>query len=217
MEPIPLRIEAAHSPAGPACLLPFKHPLRSPSALPMHVLLLLYSTGNCNPTRGGGKEAGQVESLMRALAFSQVQTESKSNPFSLCLTSEVMFKKLARSLGNRMSSAWSDIWWVRRALRHLGTLSLFPPRRVPSATAGESPGCFEKTNCQHSGAVHQMHPTCKPSMKNWYPPSIRAPVHSLESPDTPSFKQGLGRLEHRYRCMLCPTCTEWSWAHICEA
>lgn len=116
MEPIPLRIEAAHSPAGPACLLPFKHPLRSPSALPMHVVLVLYSTGNCNLTRGGGREAGQVESLMRALAFSQVQTESKSNPFSLCLTSEVMFKKLARSLGNRMSSAWSDIWWVRRLL-----------------------------------------------------------------------------------------------------
>ena len=33
-----------------------------------------------------------MESL-RGLAFLQVQTESKSNPFPLCLTSEVMFKK----------------------------------------------------------------------------------------------------------------------------
>lgn len=41
-------------------------------------------------------------------------------------------------------------------------------------------------------------------MKNWYPPSIRAPVHSLESPDTPSFKQGLGRLEHRYKVYALP-------------
>lgn len=78
-----------------------------PSALPtsQHSVcspLLLYSTGNFNLTRSVGREVGQVESLLRALTFLQVQTESKSKPFSLCPTAGVTFKKLVRSLGNRM-------------------------------------------------------------------------------------------------------------------
>lgn len=56
-----------------------------------------------------------MESLRRAPAFLTVQTKSQSNPFSLCLTPEVMLEKSARPSGNwtRHSSAWSDLaHWV---------------------------------------------------------------------------------------------------------
>lgn len=56
-----------------------------------------------------------MASLMTALAFLQLHTESQSSPFSLCLTLKVMFKKSSRSLGGwmRHSPAYGNAWWAR--------------------------------------------------------------------------------------------------------
>lgn len=231
MQPIPLQGEAALLPSGPACLLSFKHPRTFPSALltlghQYTPSLCLYSTGNFNLTRGGGREVGQVESLMRAPAFLQVQTESISNPFPLCLTSEVMVKKSARPLGNCMkqSSAWSDTWWTRWLLGGASMPQL--PLTVPtqegsiSCCRAVSRPLWGYQRSTHDRSSHQMY-TCISHL--WEIDASlyslnEIPVHSLKPPDTSSFEQGLqGGLSTDGRSLLCPACTERSWAGLGEA
>lgn len=194
-----------------------------PSALPtsQHSVcspLLLYSTGNFNLTRSVGREVGQVESLMRALTFLQVQTESKSKPFSLRPTAGVTFKKLVRSLGNWMKRKFCLEWHLagqvtsKEGRAHWDPLSPFSGKRFP--------GGLEETNCQHSGACWQMSLASKPPVRSWCPLTqysfqIRCPHPFPEAMGDPSFKQGLkGDLRAGARLMLCPAGTGWSWAHI---